>query len=204
VASGGTVKIKMMSVDDVKVAPYNPRVDLQPGDPEYEALRNSIERFGIVDPLVWNTRTKRLVGGHQRFKIIRDHLKHKEVPVVEVSLDDEDEKALNIALNKIQGRFDDAKLSDILRELNRDGYDATITGYGGDEIKKIIEAADLAAQGGDTGALTGSFAEKLNRDSDTFEVTFGFPKKILEKYDAYVQEKGKAYLTQQIIEIVSR
>jgi ParB-like chromosome segregation protein Spo0J len=133
------MKIRMMNVEDVGVAPYNPRVDLQPGDPEYEDLRNSLEKFDIVDPLIYNVKTKRLVAGHQRLKIIRDHFHRKQVPVVEVSLNEDDEKALNVALNKIQGRFDDDKLAELLASLQSAGYDATLTGYKKEEIALMLE-----------------------------------------------------------------
>lgn len=132
------MQIKMMDVADIRVAPYNPRVDLQPGDPEYEALRNSLERWDIVDPLVFNTRSGRLVGGHQRFKIIRDHLKRKKVPVVEVNLSDDDERALNVALNKIGGRFDEDKLGEVLLGLRDSGYDTTLTGFDDAELKALL------------------------------------------------------------------
>lgn len=53
-----------MKLADIKLAHYNPRKDLKPGDPEYEKLKRSMEEFDCVEPLVWNKRTEHLVGGH--------------------------------------------------------------------------------------------------------------------------------------------
>jgi hypothetical protein len=51
-------------------ADYNPRKDLKPGDSEYEKLKRSLEEFGYVEPVIWNKTTGRVVGGHQRLKIM--------------------------------------------------------------------------------------------------------------------------------------
>ena len=64
------VQVAMIPVAKIKTAKYNPRKDLQPGDPEYEKLKASLQEFGVVDPLVWNKRTGNLVGGHQRLKVL--------------------------------------------------------------------------------------------------------------------------------------
>ena len=52
-----------MPIAELAPAPYNPRKDLKPGDREYESLKRSIQEFGVVDPVIFNTRTQRLVGG---------------------------------------------------------------------------------------------------------------------------------------------
>ena len=55
---------------DLLPADYNPRKDLKPGDAEYEKLKRSIEQFGYVEPVIWNKTTGRVVGGHQRLKVL--------------------------------------------------------------------------------------------------------------------------------------
>ena len=60
--------IEKKKVADLIPANYNPRKDLKPGDPEYEKLKRSMETFGYVEPLIWNKKTGRVVGGHQRLK----------------------------------------------------------------------------------------------------------------------------------------
>ncbi|WP_425267110.1 ParB N-terminal domain-containing protein [Brevibacillus antibioticus] len=97
--------IRKISVSKINPAPYNPRIDLQPGDPEYVKLKRSIEEFGYVQLLIWNERTGSLVGGHQGFKILVNELGRTEVDVSVIDLDDTKEKALNIALNKFTGAW---------------------------------------------------------------------------------------------------
>ena len=64
--------IQKIPIDQINPAAYNPRKDLQPGDPEYEKLKRSMQEFGYVEPIVWNKRTGNIVGGHQRYKVLLD------------------------------------------------------------------------------------------------------------------------------------
>lgn len=128
--------IRKISVSKINPAPYNPRVDLQPGDPEYEKLKRSIEEFGYVQLLIWNERTGNLVGGHQGFKILVNELGSSEVNVSVVDLDDAREKALNIALNKISGDWDEDKLAHVLAELQESDLDVELTGF---DLKEAID-----------------------------------------------------------------
>lgn len=128
-----------MKIDDLRPALYNPRLDIQPGDPEYDKLKRSIETYGYVEPVIYNTRSGRIVGGHQRLKVLRD-MGHTEVECVIVDLHDADEKALNIALNKISGDWDMPKLKDLLADLDNGAYDVTLTGFDMDEIEDIMTA----------------------------------------------------------------
>ena len=61
--------IRKIPANKLSPAKYNPRKDLQAGDPEFEKLLRSVEEFGYVEPVVWNERTGNIVGGHQRFKV---------------------------------------------------------------------------------------------------------------------------------------
>ncbi len=116
-------------IDRINPAPYNPRRDLQPGDPDYEKLARSIDEFGCVEPLVWNRRTGHLVGGHQRFKVLLAR-GATEVEVSVVDLPPDREKALNIALNKISGDWDPRKLAELLDELVQvPDFDVELTGF---------------------------------------------------------------------------
>ena len=100
----GVMEIRKVPVKDLKPAKYNPRKDLQPGDPEFEKLKRSVEEFGYVEPILWNQRTGGGVGGHQRLKVLQ-HLGYTEVDCVILDLDEQKEKALNVTLNKISGDF---------------------------------------------------------------------------------------------------
>lgn len=123
-------------IADLRPAEYNPRKTLQPGDPEYESLKRSIETFGYVDPIIVN-KDGTVIGGHQRLSVLVD-LGYTEADVAVVDLNKRDEKALNIALNKISGEWDEAKLAAIFSELKLDGYDATVTGFEKNEISDIL------------------------------------------------------------------
>jgi DNA modification methylase len=133
------MKIIKVNVKDINPAPYNPRVDLKPGDPDYEKLDGSIKEFGCVEPLVWNERTGNLVGGHQRFKILQAQgVTEVDVSIVDLSL--EREKALNIALNKIQGAWDEEKLAELLQELSQvPDFNVTVTGFDHAEINCLFD-----------------------------------------------------------------
>ncbi len=139
--------IERKTISDINPAPYNPRLDLKLGDPDYEALTRSYEEFGLVEPLVWNKRSGNLVGGHQRLKIIKAS-GATEVEVVVVDLPDTKEKALNLALNKIQGGWDELKLSELLGELmEAPDLDFETTGFDLDEANELI--ASLLEHGND-------------------------------------------------------
>ncbi|WP_335582733.1 ParB N-terminal domain-containing protein [Paenibacillus ihbetae] len=132
--------IRVISIDQINVAAYNPRIDLQPGDPEYEKLKRSIEEFGYVEPIVWNERTGNLVGGHQRYKIIVQELGRTELSVSVVDLDDQQERLLNLALNKVSGRWDEEALARLLDELQGSGADLYLSGFDQEEIEDLVSA----------------------------------------------------------------
>jgi len=90
-------------ISELVPAPYNPRTIDQHA---LDGLRHSVERFGLVEPIVWNRRTGNIVGGHQRLKVLQQ-LGETETQVVVVDLDETEEKALNVALNNpaIAGDF---------------------------------------------------------------------------------------------------
>ena len=134
------MNIEKISVGELKAASYNPRKDLKPGDAEYEKLKRSIEEFGYVEPVIWNKRTGTVVGGHQRLKVMKD-LGYEEVDCVGVDLDEQKEKALNIALNKISGEWDEGLLASLLKDLDNNGYDITFTGF------DLAEAQELFGSG---------------------------------------------------------
>ena len=130
------IKVEKMPITEIKAAKYNPRKDLKPGDPEFEKLRNSIERWNLVEPLVVNKRTGTLVSGHQRLKVCQA-LGIKTVQAVVVDLSPEREKLLNISLNKTGSDWDYLKLEELFKEF--DPEELTITGFDDDEIKKIAD-----------------------------------------------------------------
>ncbi|MEE6134635.1 site-specific DNA-methyltransferase [Priestia sp. GS2] len=130
---------RIVNLDQINPASYNPRIDLKPGDKEYEQLKNSIAHFGYIQPIVWNERTSNIVGGHQRFKILKDEEGSKDFEVVVVQLDDEEEKTLNLALNKISGDWDSHKLTDLLKELELTSLGLELTGFEDSDLDMLLE-----------------------------------------------------------------
>ena len=131
------MQIEKIKIDRLKAAEYNPRKDLKPGDAEFEKLRRSIEEFGYVEPAIWNKRTGNIVGGHQRIKVLK-HLGHTEADCVVIDIDETQEKALNIALNKISGTWDEGLLTTLLKDLEHMGYDLTLTGFDASETSELF------------------------------------------------------------------
>jgi len=129
--------IRKIPVKELNPAKYNPRKNLKPGDPEYEKLKRSITEFGYVEPIIWNKRTGNIVGGHQRYKVLLE-LGYKEVNCVVLDIDEQKEKALNVALNKITGEFDIPLLTDLLKDINDSGFDVSLTGFDADEIDTLF------------------------------------------------------------------
>lgn len=175
------MKIVRIPIEMINPAPYNPRVDLQPGDEQYEKLKRSIEEFGYVEPLVWNRRTGNLVGGHQRFKILVNEKGYKEVEVSEVDLDETREKALNIALNKISGDWETTKLAELLQELQAsDEIDFELTGFSEEEFDELLEQLDVELE---------QDIEYEEVEDDEFDV-----ESELEKIEEPVTQRGDIWL----------
>lgn len=135
------MEIIRLPISEIKPAEYNPRKDLKPTDREYKQLKKSIEEFGFVETLVWNKRTGNLISGHQRLKILKE-LGVKEIEVSVVDLPIEKEKALNVALNKIQGDWDEARLVELLLELEAQGQ-LNLTGFTKEDMHKLQGELEL-------------------------------------------------------------
>lgn len=135
------LRVSRVPLDQIKPAVYNPRVELKPGDPEWEQLARSMDEFGVVEPLVWNQRTGNLVGGHQRFAILK-HRGETQFDVSVVDMSPEKEKALNLALNKIEGRWDNSKVLSALSDLMTGGVDLTVTGFAPEEMARMATELD--------------------------------------------------------------
>jgi len=134
------MEITKIKIDDINPAKYNPRIDLKPADPAYQMIKKSIETFGFVDPLVWNKRTGVLVGGHQRFKILKE-LGYTEIDCSVVDVDDGMEKAMNISLNKNSGEWDDDLLNELLKEIaDIPDFDMEAVGFSEEEFEELLES----------------------------------------------------------------
>lgn len=131
---------RIVSLSDIHPAEYNPRQDLQPGDPDYEALKRSIEDNGYVGLILIN-KDGTIIGGHQRYKVLKD-LGYTKARVLVTDVDKQTEKALNIALNKISGDWDEEKLKAALMDLDLNDYDLTKTGFTSSEVEDLVLKLD--------------------------------------------------------------
>ena len=130
-----------MQIDQLKTrdlagmaAPYNPR---RISEHDLSSLGRSLKFFGVVEPVIVNRRTGRIVGGHQRVKAAEAE-GIETLPVVHVDLDEPSEKQLNLALNRISGDWDEEALSKVLAELQAAGADLGLTGFKPGEVEKYL------------------------------------------------------------------
>lgn len=131
-----TAELKMLPLSVLKPAAYNPRKKLKPGDKEYQKIKNSIEEFGFADPLVVNA-DMTIIGGHQRFNVAVE-LGITEVPCAVVDVDKVREKALNIALNKATGAWDEKLLAELLEDLKNQDFNVDLTGFDPPEMDQLL------------------------------------------------------------------
>lgn len=132
-----TMEWKTLPVDNLRPAAYNPRKKLKAGDKEYEKIKNSILEFGYVEPIIVNY-DMIVIGGHQRLTVLKD-LGYTEVQCVVVHIEDEHKvKALNIALNKITGAWNEQLLADLLVDLQSVDFNTDLTGFEAPEIEQLF------------------------------------------------------------------
>ena len=128
-----TEEVPMLKLLEM-AAPYNPRkISVH----DLSALRRSMRTFGVVEPVVVNRRTSRIVGGHQRVRAAQAE-KLASLPVAYVDLDETAERQLNLALNRIHGEWDDERLEALLEELRAGGADLALTGFENEELARLI------------------------------------------------------------------
>ena len=146
------MSFEKIKITDLIPAPYNPRTI---SDQDKTRLRNSLQEFGLVDPIVINLKNNHIIGGHQRYDAILDQCLldgefQAELNLIrlgdigwvftetELTIADEDnEKALNIALNKISGEWDITKLNTLVEELKVNDFDLELTGFDDLELEEI-------------------------------------------------------------------
>ncbi len=146
------VDIEKIKITDIVPADYNPR---SISDEELTKLSNSINEFGLVDPIIINLKNNKIIGGHQRYDVLVNQyildndfyselnvLKFGDIGWVFTDTDlkiesEEHEKALNLALNKISGEWDFEKLSDLLEDLELQEFDIELTGFDDIELEEI-------------------------------------------------------------------
>ncbi len=178
--------VKKININDIKAAQYNPRLELSKEDVEYRKIKNSIEYFGYIEPIVYNAETKTVVNGHQRFKILKEQ-GYKEIECVVVNLSEKDEKILNVSLNKIKGQWDILKLTDLLQEVaTMDNIE--VTGFEEWELKHLS-----AEYGYIDDLLNESFSDYAEPiESEEFSITFSCPADTRSVIEEYITNKENA------------
>jgi hypothetical protein len=179
-----------MQLKDIRPAEYNPRVELKPGDKEYEDLKNSIERFGLVEPLVWNRTTKTLVSGHQRLNVLLAQ-GETEAEVVVIEKDEEHEKIANIALNKIEGDWEYEALKELFEEMSPE--DIKFTGFSSEELQNLFDMGEPdfgETEDGEEQESAGGAAQDQQEEAEEneeFTIFLSFPTK--EKAEEWLEER---------------
>ncbi|MGB3988765.1 MAG: ParB N-terminal domain-containing protein [Minisyncoccales bacterium] len=162
----------------------NPRKDLKKGDPEFEKINKSVEKFGQLDPIIFNTRTRKILGGHQRLKVL-DSQGYTELFTVALGaytwafaeadlkeLSEKEENAANIALNKAQGDWDIEQLTINLQELKLDDM-LEFTGFDDIEFDGMLrdlnngnESLDIVPRSDFTPSYSPQFSAPNVTDAD--------------------------------------
>tara|TARA_Y100000296_G_C5126264_1_gene233035 strand:+ start:26 stop:667 length:642 start_codon:yes stop_codon:yes gene_type:complete len=139
-ANGLPFPVRMIPLGELTPAPYNPR---RISEHDMAALRRSMREFGVVDPLVVRGQDMMVIGGHQRLDAARAEGIDAVPCVVVEDIDDDQAKLLNLALNRISGEWDDAKLSTLLVELEAGAVDLDLSGFDGGELDAIVRGFDV-------------------------------------------------------------
>lgn len=126
---------------DLKPSPYNPRT-IKPES--MEALRASLKKFGLVQPLVANKRTLNVIGGHQRLEVLREE-GILFAPVVWLDLTEEEEQALNLQLNAISGDWDYNKLVPMMKNLKSKAWDVNQMGFDFATTEALLAGTEAGA-----------------------------------------------------------
>lgn len=130
------LQVQQVKISELKPSEYNPR---KWSEDQLQKLRESLEKFGVVDPLIVNShpsRTNIVIGGNMRLKVLKD-MKYTDVPVVYLNLDEAKERDLNVRLNKTGGEFDLDLLKDFDESLLED------IGFSSEELDDIFIDDDL-------------------------------------------------------------
>lgn len=141
-----TIPVDTISIEDIHGADYNPRTISKK---ELTKLKNNIDEFGLVDPIIVNLKNNRIVGGHQRYKALVSK-GVKDLKMIRIGNigwvfdrtdydipNEESEKILNLSLNNISGEWDDGLLNKVLQELKNKKANYKLSGFDDLDLERL-------------------------------------------------------------------
>lgn len=142
------MEIENITLDDIHPAKYNPR-HMQ--ETEMTKLEKSLQTYGLTSPIIIDlTDNNTIIGGHQRYTALQNTNPQIQLQLIrngDIGLvvdtrekhikDKNDQKALNLALNRINGEWDEGKLHDLIQELQSDDYLLELTGFDDYELIEL-------------------------------------------------------------------
>ena len=167
------MKIEIRKISELKPAAYNPR-KLSPK--AYEQLKKSLEKEGIVLPILVNSNPRRkdvIIGGHQRVKVWYD-MGNKTVPTVSINLSKKREQELNIRLNKTGGEWD----FDLLFEYNTKEQ---LVEYGFDRYEVDFDTSYGDSKDKKTGKISKRKSIKVEFKAEDYDLAYSLVKNHKEK-----------------------
>ncbi len=122
---------------DLKPAPYNPR---KATEKDVKDLKSSLDQFNLADPIIINA-DNTVIGGHFRLRMLQEQgVDEVDVRVPDRQLDQDEERRLNLRLNKNNGQWDFDALGNFDEDLLKE------VGFDGAEIDKIFDLNDKKGQ----------------------------------------------------------
>jgi ParB family chromosome partitioning protein len=131
------MELRRVKIDELIPADYNPRIEVKKGTKLYEQIKDSLDTFGYAEPVVAN-KDMTIISGHQRWSVLKQE-GCEDLEVIVIDIDKTKEKALNIALNKITGSWDEDKLKGLFLDLKELEFDLKLTGFRDSELKKYFD-----------------------------------------------------------------
>lgn len=145
--------VEKIDINDIKPADYNPRTISKK---EYNKLKESIDKFGLTDPIIVNLNNNTIIGGHQRYSVIKNEFPNMDLYLFKIgdigwvtsnlnfTIDNfDDEILLNINLNSQNGEWDLEKLNSLVNELKVNNFDTSLTGFDDLELETFGDVEDL-------------------------------------------------------------
>lgn len=162
--------LEELDLNSINLAVYNPRKDLKPGDKEWQKIEANLLKYGNLGGMVFNRQTGNLVGGHQRIKILRHHGRTKAIFAV-VNLGENEEKALNVALNRLgEGSWDRARLAGLLEELRKADFSLEALGFTRPDLSALLKKEDKRHKTDPDANAPGLPETPLTREGDVYDI----------------------------------